>query len=159
MSRAAAFRIDCRLSSRCVFTPNIALLQKSSREHTKACTRVRSALRVNEWRTTPIRKRWKKQTCDNFVMWSPIDNYSWSRRRPRFRATVSDTNAAEMLDSATVSRCPSFCRVPIHRYFVSSRLRHNRFNDIQLAGITPGTARVRPSNTFLGSEYSLAIHA
>ena len=116
ISRAAAFRIDCRRSSWYQFTPNIALSQKSSREHTNACTRVRSALRVYEWRTTRIRQRWKKQTCDNFVMWSTIDS-SWSKRRSRFRATLSDTNAAEMLDSATVSRCPSFCRVPNHRYF------------------------------------------
>ena len=44
----------------------ITLLQKSSREQTNACTKVSSALRVNEWRTTRIRRRWKKQTCEKF---------------------------------------------------------------------------------------------
>ena len=43
-------------------------------------------------------------------MWSTIDS-SWSWRRPRFRTTVSDTKAVEIVDSATVSRCPSFCQV------------------------------------------------
>ena len=131
MSRAAAFRIDCRRSSRYECTPNIALLQKSSREQTNACTKVSSALRVNEWRTTRIRRRWKKQTCESLVMWSPIDS-SWSKRRPRFRVTVSDTIAAEMLESNTVSRFPSCCLVPNHRYFVLSKFRHNLFDDIQL---------------------------
>ena len=120
MSRAAAFKIDWRRSSRYECTPNIALLQKSSREHTNACTKVSSALRVNEWRTTRIRRRWKKQTCESLVMWSTIDR-SWSRRRPRFRVTLSDTIAAEMLQSVTVSRFPSCCLVPNHRYFVLSK--------------------------------------
>ena len=64
--RAAAVRIDCRRSSRYEFIPYIALLQKLSREHTNACMRVRSAFRVNEWRSE-LRPRAHNREISNDV--------------------------------------------------------------------------------------------
>src|SRR6218665_1832228 len=149
MSLAAALSTDWSPSRRHAGAPASRLLQRSTREVTKAATATFAAPRGSDLMQLLMRRSWRKQQPTVHATWRLMDS-----RTPRSRTEVEGHIKAPQTLSSPVSRWIHRLRVAHHRKSVFSGLSRSLLERIHSAiRSTPGSLRRRCCGTVDGGPH------